>query len=53
LENWWEEEEKREGRYQGNLVVIFVFVLQFIWLSIHLGELVAVLSRFLVVGGQQ
>jgi hypothetical protein len=53
LENWWEEEEMREGRTQGDLVVIFVFVLQFIWLSVHLGELVEVLSRFLVVGGQQ
>jgi hypothetical protein len=25
LENWWEEEEKREGRTQGDLVVIFIF----------------------------
>jgi hypothetical protein len=53
LENCWEEEEKREGRTQDDIVVISVFVLQFIWLSIHLGELVEVLSRFLVAGGQQ
>jgi hypothetical protein len=53
LENWWKEEEKREVRTQGDLVVIFVFVLQFIWLSVHLGELVEVLSRFLVAGRQQ
>jgi hypothetical protein len=25
LENWWEEEEKREGRTQGDLLVIFLF----------------------------
>jgi hypothetical protein len=24
LENWWEEEENKEGRTQGDLVVIFV-----------------------------
>jgi hypothetical protein len=53
LENWWEEEEKRKGITQGDIVVIFVFVLQFIWLSVHLGGLVEVLSRFLVAGGHQ
>jgi hypothetical protein len=29
LENWWEEEERGEGRIQGDLVFYFVFVLQF------------------------
>jgi hypothetical protein len=28
LENWWEEEERGEGRTQGDLVFYFVFVLQ-------------------------
>jgi hypothetical protein len=36
LEFWWEKEGRREGRTQGDLVVINVLVLQFIWLYVHL-----------------
>jgi hypothetical protein len=53
LEFWWEEEGRREERTQGDLLVIFLFVLQFIWLSVHLSDSVEVLSIFLLVDEQQ
>jgi hypothetical protein len=53
LEFWWDEEGRREGRTQGDLVVIYVFVLQFIWLYVHLCDSVEVLSKILLVGKQQ
>jgi hypothetical protein len=50
VENWWEE-GRREGETQGDLEVIYVFVLQFIWLYVYLCESVEVMSRNFV-GGQ-
>jgi hypothetical protein len=51
LEFWWEEEGRREGRTQGDLVVIFLFVLEFIWSSVHLCDSVEVMS-IIFVGGR-
>jgi hypothetical protein len=50
LEFWWEEEGRRKGRTQDDLVVVFLFVLQFIWSSVHLCDSVEVLSRIFVGG---
>jgi hypothetical protein len=50
LEFWWEEEGRRKGRTQVDLVVIFLFVLQFIWSSVHLCDSVDMLSRIFVGG---
>ena len=49
VEYWWEE-GRREGGTQGDLEVIYVFVLQFIWLYVYLCESVEVLSRIFVGG---
>jgi hypothetical protein len=42
--NWWEEEERDEGRTQGDLVFILYLCCNYILLSVQLGELVVVLS---------
>jgi hypothetical protein len=44
VENWWEE-GRRKGGTQGDLEVIYVFVLKFNWLYVYLCESVEVLSR--------
>jgi hypothetical protein len=49
VEYWWEE-GRREGGTQGDLEVIYVFVLQFIWLYVYLCKSVEVLSRIFVGG---
>jgi apolipoprotein N-acyltransferase len=47
--------KKKRGKEELKVILwlFLYFVLQFIWLSVHLGESVEVLSRFLVAGGQQ
>jgi apolipoprotein N-acyltransferase len=46
--------KKKRGKEELKVIfwLFFYFVLQIIWLSVHLGESVEVLSRFSVTGGQ-
>jgi hypothetical protein len=47
----WRIGGKKEGGTQGDIEVIYVFVMSFIWLYVYLCESVEVLSRNFV-GGQ-